>query len=62
MKKTLLVSLLLVFGLVFQSQAASTNSNQGTKAGQTVPQAQGNQGVGNTVQTSEQSKVKNQGE
>jgi hypothetical protein len=62
MKKTLIMSLLLVFGLSFQSQAVSTNSNQGTKAGQTVPQAQGNQGIGNTVQTEEKNKVKNQGE
>ena len=62
MKKTLIASLLLVFGLAFQSQAVSTNSNQGTKAGQTVPQTQGSQGVGNTIQTEEKNKVKNQGE
>jgi hypothetical protein len=62
MQKTLLALLLLAFGLVFQVQAASTNSNQGTKADQTVPQVQGNQGAGNTVQTEEKNKVQNQGE
>jgi hypothetical protein len=62
MKKTSLVVLLLVFGSAFQSQAANTNSNQGTKAGQTAPQVQGNRGVGNTIQTNEQNKVMNQGE
>jgi len=62
MKKTLLALSLLAFGLTLQVQAASTNSNQGTKSGQTVPQAQGNQGAGNTVQTQEQNAVKNQGE
>lgn len=59
MRKTLLISLLMAFSISFQVQAASTNSN---KQGQTVPQTQGNQGVGNTVQTNEQNKVKNQGE
>jgi hypothetical protein len=62
MKKSLIVSVLLIFGFSIQVQAVSTNANQGTKAGQTVPQTQGNQGVGNTVQTEEKNKVKNQGE
>ncbi|MDD5464435.1 MAG: hypothetical protein PHP62_04760, partial [Candidatus Moranbacteria bacterium] len=62
MKKILIASLLLMFGLAFQTQAASTNANQGTKQGQTASQAQGNQGAGSAVQTNEQNKVKNQGE
>jgi hypothetical protein len=60
MRKTLLALLLLAFGFSLQVRAASTNSNQGTKSGQTVPQAQGNQGVGNTVQPQEQNAVKTQ--
>jgi hypothetical protein len=63
MKKAFVVAALLVFGIAFRSQAVvSTNSNQGTKAGQIAPQATGNQGVGNTVQANEQNQVKNQGE
>ena len=62
MKKTLLLSLIFVFGVSFQVQAASTNANQGTKQEQTASQAQGNQGTGNTVQTEEKNKVMNQGE
>ncbi len=59
MKKTLMVAFLLMFGLVIQTQAANTNSNQGNKTGQA--NAQGNQN-GNAVQTQEKNKVKNQGE
>jgi hypothetical protein len=62
MKRALLVSLLFVFGIGFQSQAASTNAKPGVGQGQTVPQTQGSQGVGNTVQANEPNKVKNQGE
>ncbi|MFA6048152.1 MAG: hypothetical protein WCV59_03955 [Parcubacteria group bacterium] len=62
MKKTLLVAILLMFGLVAQTQAVSTNSNQGTKAGQAdAATVQGNQ-AGNAVKTKEQNAVKNQGE
>lgn len=62
MKKTLLVAFLLgIFGLVVQTHAVSTNSNQGTKAGQADVQTQSNQ-AGNAVQTQEQNKVMNQGE
>ncbi len=61
MKKTLLASLLLIFGLSFQVQAASTNSNQGATRGQVGSQAQGNQ-TGNAVQTEEKNKVMNRGE
>lgn len=59
MKKTLVITFLLMFGLVVQAQAANTNSNQGSKTGQA--NAQGNQN-GNAVQTQEKNKVKNQGE
>jgi hypothetical protein len=59
MKKTLIIAFLLMFGLVVQAQAVSTNSNQGNKTGQA--NAQGNQ-AGNAVQTQEKNKVKNQGE
>lgn len=61
MKKTLLIAFLLMFGLVVQTQAVSTSSNQGTKTGQTDVQAQGSQ-TGNAVKTQEQNKVMNQGE
>lgn len=61
MKKTLLVVLALMFGLVIQVQAVSTNANQGNKAGQADVKAQGNQ-AGNAVQTQEQNKVMNQGD
>ncbi|MFA6284916.1 MAG: hypothetical protein WC643_00075 [Parcubacteria group bacterium] len=61
MKKTLFASLLLIFGLSFQVQAASTNPNQGAKQGQAGSQAQGSQ-TGNTVQTEEKNKVMNRGE
>jgi hypothetical protein len=62
MKKTLLVATLLMFGLVAQTQAVSTNSNQGNKTGQTgATAAQGNQ-AGKAVKTQEKNKVMNQGE
>lgn len=61
MKKTLLIAFLLMFGLVVQAQAVSTNSNQGTKSGQTDTAVTGNQ-AGNAVQTNEQNQVMNQGE
>lgn len=65
MKKTLLavLSLLLLSGLSFQSQAASSSSNQGSKASQAGTQgtAQGSQN-GNAVQTEEKNKTQNQGE
>lgn len=68
MKKSLLAALLLMLGLTFQAQAASTNSNQGSdKASttqavdKTTATAQGNQ-AGTAVQTTEQNKVMNQGE
>lgn len=65
MKKTLLVSFLLMFGLVAQVQAISTNSNSGTKADQTnvqtAPIVPTNQ-AGTVVKTQEQNKVVNQGE
>jgi len=60
MKKTLLIALLLTFGLVIQAQAVGSNSNQGTKAGQTDITVQDQ--TGNAVQTNEQNKVMNQGE
>ena len=59
MKKTLLIAFLLMFGLVIQAQAASTNANQGNKAGQ--GNSQGNQNI-NIVQTQEKNQVQNQGE
>ena len=62
MKKTFIVAFLLMFGLVVQAQAVGTNSNQGTKPGQTdTTTVQGNQ-AGNAVQTQEQNKVMNQEE
>lgn len=62
MKKTLLIAFLLMFGLVIQTQAANTNSNQGNKTGQAgATITTGNQ-TGNTVQTNERNKVMNQGE
>lgn len=63
MKKTLMVALLLAFGLIIQAQAANTNSNQGVGAGQ-VSDMQASQGSqnGNAVQDQEQNKVMNQGE
>lgn len=61
MKKTLLLSLLLMFGLIFQTQAASNNSNQGNKTGQVDATTQGSQ-PGNAVKTNEKNKVTNQGE
>lgn len=61
MKKTLMMMLLLMFGLVIQAQAVSTNSNQGIKAGQSDTTVQGSQ-IGNAVQTNEQNRVMNQGE
>lgn len=75
MKKAMTLALFLVFGLTLQSQAASTNSNQGNKTGQasatTVDSnqsvqadsttVQGNQAAG-SVQTQEQNRVMNQGE
>ena len=59
MQKTLLIAFLLMFGLVVQAQAASTNANQGNKAGQ--DNAQGNQNV-NAFQVQEKNQVQNQGE
>ena len=59
MKKTLLIAFLLMFGLVFQAQAASTNANQGDKTGQGNSQVNQN---GNAVQTQEKNQVQNQGE
>lgn len=59
MKKTLIITFLLMFGLVVQAQAVSTNASQGAKAGQA--NAQGNQN-GNAVQTQEKNKVQNKGE
>jgi hypothetical protein len=69
MKKTFLVAFLLMFGLVIQAQAVSTNSNQGNKSGQTdIANAtavdtvvNGNQSE-NTNQNQEKNKVMNQGE
>lgn len=62
MKKILFITfLLMMFGLVVQTHAVSTNSNQGMKTGQTDAQNQVNQ-AGNAVQTQEQNKVMNQGE
>jgi len=62
MKKTLLVAILLMFGLIFQVQAASTNANQGNKTGQTDTTAVQSSQTGNAVQIQEKNKVKNQGE
>lgn len=59
MKKTLLMSALLMLGLIMQAQAASTDSNQNNTA--TGVQVQGNQ-AGNAVQVQEQNQVMNQGE
>jgi uncharacterized protein YxeA len=62
MKKILFAVFALMFGIIFQAQAVSTNSNQGNKAGKTdVTTVQGNK-TGNAVQTNEQNAVKNQGE
>lgn len=63
MKKILLTAFALIFGIIFQAQAVSTNSNQGNKNEQAAD-AKTTQGVqaGNAVQTNEQNKVMNQGE
>lgn len=63
MKKTLILTLLLMFGLVIQAQAVSTNSNQGNKTEQKadVKVTPGSQS-GSAVQTQEKNKVQNQGE
>lgn len=60
MKKTFVVTFLLMFGLVVQAQAVSSNSNQGNKTGQANATVQGQ--AGNAVQTQEQNQIKNQGE
>lgn len=62
MKKTLIVASLLLFGLVVQTQAASTNSNQGNKSGQSDTTVTTGDQTGNAVQTNEQNRVMNQGE
>lgn len=61
MKKTLTIVFLLALGLVFQAHAVNDNANQGNKKEKPVSQSQGSQ-KGNTVQTEEKNKVKNQGE
>jgi len=62
MKKILLITFLLGFGIVVQTQAVSSNSTQGNKTEQTDKNVvQGNQ-TRNAVQTQEKNKVKNQGE
>lgn len=63
MKKILLIAFALIFGIIFQTQAASINSSQGNKTGQAIDTktTQGAQ-AGNAVQTNEQNKVMNQGE
>ena len=62
MKKILLTAFALIFGIIFQAQAASTNSSQGNKTGQATDTktTQGAQQAGNAVQTNEQNKVINQ--
>jgi hypothetical protein len=62
MKKILLSAFLLGFGLVFQAQAANTNSNQGNKTGQAGKAVVQDNQTGNAIQTQEKNKVKNQGE
>jgi uncharacterized membrane protein YgaE (UPF0421/DUF939 family) len=69
MKKTLLIVLFLMFGLIVQAQAANTNTNankgNGSEAKTTsvTGTAQATESKsGNAVQTKEQNKVKNQGE
>lgn len=59
MKKTLFIAFLLIFGLVIQAQAASTNANQGNKVGQANSQSGQN---GNAVQVQEKNQIQNQGE
>jgi hypothetical protein len=59
MKKTLFVTLLLMFGLVIQTQAASNNANKENKTNQ--GNSQSNQ-VKNSVQVQEKNQVQNQGE
>ena len=61
MKKMSLVVLLLMFGLVIQTQAASTNANQNSKSGQSDTSA-GITTQGSAIQTNEQNAIKNQGE
>jgi len=53
--------LALMFGVCFQASAASVNSSQGTKQGQTDVQVETAQS-GSAVQAGEQNKVMNQGE
>ncbi|MDD5464417.1 MAG: hypothetical protein PHP62_04665 [Candidatus Moranbacteria bacterium] len=61
MKKTLLAASLLMFGMVFQAQAANTAPKQSPKVEQTDVQVESDQTVkGSPVQ--EQNKVMNQGE
>ena len=60
MKKTFVTAFLLMFGLVLQAQAVSSNSIQGNKNGQAGATVQGQ--AGNVTKTQEQNQVKNQGE
>lgn len=60
MKRVSMIAFLLMFGLVAQTQAVGSSSNQGAKTGQvdTTVQTQ----PGSAVQTQEQNQVMNQGE
>lgn len=62
MKKTFIIAVLLMFGLVAQTNAVGTNANQGTQTGKTDATATDTATTGNVVQTQEQNKVMNQGE
>lgn len=59
MKKIFIIVLSVLFGLVIQAQAVSTNSNQSSKTNQ--GNSQGNQNE-KAVQAQEKNKVQNQGE
>lgn len=59
MKKTFIIALIMLFGLVIQVQAVSTNSNQSSKSNQS--NSQSNQ-TGDAVQVQDKNKVQNKGE
>jgi len=59
MKKTLLIAFFLMFGVAVQTQAASTNPNQGSKPEPGVSQTGQ---AGSAVQVQEKNEVQNQGE
>jgi hypothetical protein len=62
MKKTLIAAIVLMFGLIIQTQAANSNSQQEKKTGQTRTQAVAKDKNENAVQNQEKNKVENKGE